>query len=111
MGITRTSGVTAFDIAALDAMDRAGPFGKPPEAILSPDGRVYLHWEFHRKREVACMTANARPYILANPPDPSGPSKVPLPGPRVPEGPQEKGAPPPSREGKKDGDKTDGAPG
>ncbi|MCC6643995.1 MAG: TonB C-terminal domain-containing protein [Polyangiaceae bacterium] len=110
MGITRTSGVTAFDIAALDAMDRAGPFGKPPEAILSPDGRVYLHWEFHRKREVACMTANARPYILASPPDPGGAPK-PLPGPRVPDGPHEKGAPPPSREGKKDGGRSDHAPG
>lgn len=101
MGVTRTSGVTAFDIAALDAMDRAGPFGKPPSAIKSPDGNVYLHWEFHRKPEIACMTGNAHPYMLAAPPaggtTPSGPT---LPGPRVPLDPREKGAPPPpAREG------------
>jgi TonB family protein len=48
MGVVKTSGITAFDIAALDAVDRAQPFGPAPSAIISADGNVYLHWEFHR---------------------------------------------------------------
>jgi hypothetical protein len=63
MGVTRTSGVTAFDVAALDSVSRAQPFGTPPQQIVSPDGNVYLHWEFHRGVE-ACGTANAHPYML-----------------------------------------------
>src|SRR5580658_5676983 len=35
MGIVRTSGITAFDVAALDAVDRAQPFGPAPTAIIS----------------------------------------------------------------------------
>ncbi|MCS6900482.1 MAG: hypothetical protein RMJ98_12670, partial [Myxococcales bacterium] len=93
MGITKTSGVTAFDIAALDSMERAsgGPhrgFGKPPPAILSPDGNVYLHWEFHRIPEIACTTGNARPFILKEPPDKGGAPKAP---PRAPDIPVERG--------------------
>jgi TonB C terminal len=63
MGVTRTSGVTAFDVAALEAVYRSQPFGAPPREIISPDGNVYLHWEFHRGVE-ACGTANAHPYML-----------------------------------------------
>ncbi len=64
MGVVKTSGITAFDIAALDAVDRAQPFGPAPKAIVSPDGNVYLRWEFHRDEVYACSTMNARPYIL-----------------------------------------------
>jgi hypothetical protein len=63
LGIVKPSGVTAFDIAALDSVDRAAPFGKAPEAIVSPDGLVYLHWEFHRD-EMRCSNLNAYPYVL-----------------------------------------------
>jgi hypothetical protein len=79
-GVTRTSGVTAFDISALSSVERAGPFGTPPREIVSPDGRVYLHWEFHRDPAIACTTYNARPYILkgqqrtAPPPEPVKPA-------------------------------------
>jgi TonB family protein len=80
LGIVKPSGVTAFDIAALDAVQRASPFGPVPSAIVSPDGKVYLHWEFHRD-ETACTTAHARPFILngaavppsSEPPAPGGP--------------------------------------
>ncbi len=79
MGIVKTSGVTAFDIAALDSVQRASPFGSAPPAIFSGDGNVYLHWEFHRDEVFACSTMNARPFILANPP-PVAPAKpVPTP--------------------------------
>jgi outer membrane biosynthesis protein TonB len=64
MGITKTSGVTAFDVAALESVHRAQPFGAPPREIISPDGNVYFHWEFHRNREEACSTYFARPFIL-----------------------------------------------
>jgi hypothetical protein len=73
MGVVRTSGITAFDIAALDAVQRSSPFGKPPKAIVSPDGNVYFHWEFHRDPVFACSTINARPFMLTTPP-PSEPT-------------------------------------
>lgn len=83
MGVTRSSGVTAFDVNALEAVSQAAPFGPPPDAILSPDGNVYLHWEFHRDREVACTTYNAHPYILKSAPPETPPPNAPsLPGPR-----------------------------
>ena len=59
MGVTRSSGVTVFDMMALNAVDRAQPFGKAPDLIASPDGKVYLHWEFHRDPVDACTTRNA----------------------------------------------------
>jgi TonB family protein len=68
MGVVRASGVTAFDIAALDSVKRASPFGPAPNAIVSSDGNVYLHWEFHRDEVFACSTMNARPFMLNLPP-------------------------------------------
>jgi hypothetical protein len=67
LGVTRASGVTAFDVNALDSVYRAQPFGPPPREIVSPDGFVYFHWEFHRGPE-ACGTWNARPFILKGQP-------------------------------------------
>jgi hypothetical protein len=64
MGISRTSGVTAFDINALEAVSKAAPFGKAPDEIVSGDGNVYLHWEFYRNPDFACSTYFAKPYIL-----------------------------------------------
>jgi TonB family protein len=63
MGVIKFSGVAAFDIAALESVRRASPFGQPPPEIVSPDGNVHVHWEFHRKKE-ACSTFNARPFML-----------------------------------------------
>lgn len=63
MGIVRSSGITAFDVAALESAYRAQPFGQPPPSILSSDGNVYFHWQFHRGVE-ECGPANARPFIL-----------------------------------------------
>lgn len=73
-GVVRTSGVTMFDVNALAAVDRAAPFGAPPQEIVSPDGNVYLHWEF-RRDEMRCSTLYAHPYILKVQPKPA-----PLPG-------------------------------
>lgn len=82
MGVAKPSGVTAFDLAALDSVQRASPFGPAPGAIVSTDGKVYLHWEFHRD-ESACTTANARPFMLNLPPE-----KAPGQGPDYPETPK-----------------------
>jgi TonB family protein len=92
MGVVKTSGVTAFDIAALDSVNRAAPFGPAPSAIVSKDGNVYLHWEFHRDEVYACSTMNARPFLLNIEP-PAPPTEPPPPAPK-PTGPQEKGPPP-----------------
>lgn len=92
LGIVRPSGVTAFDVAALDSVDRAAPFGKAPSQIVSPDGLVYLHWEFHRD-EMRCSNLNAFPYILKEGGTPVKPE---------PKEPPPKGAPNPE-DGKKYG--------
>ena len=83
MGVTKFSGITAFDIAALDAVKRAAPFGTPPREIVSPDGKVYLHWEFHRNQE-ACSTFNARPFILKAQPSTAPTEVTPPPAPSDP---------------------------
>lgn len=85
-GVTRTSGVTAFDISAIAAVERAAPFGTPPDAIVSPDGNVYLHWEF-RRDGMACSTLYAHPFILKGQPKPAPlPTDPPLPPFRGPDG-------------------------
>jgi TonB family protein len=97
MGIVKPSGVTAFDVAALDSVQRASPFGPAPAAIISPDGRVYLHWEFHRDEMYACSTQGAEPFILNIPSraPPVDPNPLPTtPGPAGPS--QERGPPAPA---------------
>lgn len=94
MGVTRTSGVTAFDISALESVQRASPFGAPPPSIVSPDGNVYLHWEFHRNPLFACSTYFARPYIIKVPQKTAPPRVDP---PAGPFGPEEE--PPPAKQG------------
>ncbi|HTV20327.1 MAG TPA: TonB C-terminal domain-containing protein [Polyangiaceae bacterium] len=94
MGVTRTSGVTAFDISALESVQRASPFGAPPPSIVSPDGNVYLHWEFHRNPLFACSTYFARPYIIKVPQKSAPPRSDP---PAGPFGPEEE--PPPAKQG------------
>jgi TonB family protein len=91
IGITKTSGVTAFDIAALSAVDAAQPFGAPPREIVSPDGNVYFHWEFHRNRDEACSTYFARPFILKGQPKSVPPTLPPAPPPPESESPSRHG--------------------
>ena len=72
MGIVRSSGNTSFDVAVLDSVKGASPFGKAPDRIASPDDKVYVHWEFHQDfhqaLQDACSTRNARPFILSRMP-------------------------------------------
>jgi len=76
VGVVKPSGVTAFDIGALSAVESASPYGKPPDSILSPDGKVYVHWEFYRDPYYACTSKFARPYIVKNPKK-NGPATAP----------------------------------
>jgi TonB family protein len=77
MGVTKSSGVTAFDVGALDSVQKASPYGTPPGAIVSPDGNVYLHWEFYRQPFYACSTYFAHPYMLKGTPASPAPSVAP----------------------------------
>jgi TonB family protein len=63
LGVTHSSGVRDFDLGVIQMVERAAPFGAPPPEIVSPDGNVYVHWEFHRNKE-ACSTFNVRPFLL-----------------------------------------------
>jgi TonB family protein len=65
--VVRTSGLLAFDISAVDVVHNAGPFPEPPREIRSKNGKIYVHWAFHRDHR-ACGTFGADYYILNNPP-------------------------------------------
>jgi TonB family protein len=66
INIVRSSGTLPFDVAAMNSVRRAAPFGEAPAAILSGDGRVYVHWGFYRN-ERQCGPFNAEPFILPTP--------------------------------------------
>jgi hypothetical protein len=97
MGITHSSGSTIFDVAALESVQNAAPFGKPPTIIVSPDGKVYLHWEFYRNPYYACSTYFAHPYLLKVAPE-NAPPHLPAPSP-PPFGPREHAVPTPGETG------------
>lgn len=71
IAMVRTSGNTGFDAAAISSVYAAVPFPTPPEAILSGNGKVYLHWKFHRNGD-ACGTPGVSYFILDNGADASG---------------------------------------
>lgn len=91
MGVTKTSGVTSFDVAALEAIQQSSPFGPPPKEIVSPDGRVYLHWEFYRNPFYACSTYFAHPFMLKAQPSSAPPALEAPPRPPFQEQPQQHG--------------------
>lgn len=62
-GVLLSSGLTAFDVSALRALDLAAPFDAAPPATLSPDGNVYIQWQL-RRDQMACSTLHVRPYLL-----------------------------------------------
>jgi hypothetical protein len=72
-------------------VQNAAPFGKPPPIIVSPDGKVYLHWEFYRNPYYACSTYFAHPYMLKATPE-TAPSHVTPPS-TTPFGPKEEAVP------------------
>jgi hypothetical protein len=68
LGVTKVSGNTSFDMQTLTSVDASAPFGRAPEALASPDGYVYLHWEFHRDPQDLCTPRNARLFLLKQAP-------------------------------------------
>lgn len=68
--IVKPSGSLPFDAAAIDAVTSAAPFDKPPDAIKSRDGKVYLTWSFHRD-ERQCHPNYVDMHILTTPGKPS----------------------------------------
>ncbi|APR76863.1 Hypothetical protein A7982_02210 [Minicystis rosea] len=66
--VIRTSGFVGFDEAAVAAVRRAAPFGPVPDVLASPDGNVYLLWEFRRDPVDTCATRNA--YFFSVKPSP-----------------------------------------
>ncbi len=59
----RPSGNLVFDAAARETVWAVAPFPSAPPSIVSPNGKVYIHWAFHRD-ERACGTFGAQPFIL-----------------------------------------------
>jgi TonB family protein len=62
--VMKTSGVTAFDNAAVDSVERGAPFGPAPPAVVSRDGDVHITWAFHRDGVWSCSQINARLLML-----------------------------------------------
>lgn len=75
--VVRPSRYLAFDVAAIDAVFSAGPFPEPPRQIRSGNGKIYVHWNFHRDAH-QCATTGASPFILDN--APAGGEREPEPG-------------------------------
>ena len=65
--VVKASGLVQFDVAAIDAVYSAGPFADPPREIRSGNGKIYVHWSFHRD-ERQCATSGVDYYILDNAP-------------------------------------------
>jgi TonB family protein len=65
--IVRPSGYLPYDVAALDTVLSSSPYPPTPRAIRSADGKVYLHWRFHRDQR-QCGTFGVDPFILTTPP-------------------------------------------
>ncbi len=75
--ISQTSGWLPFDVGALNAVRAAAPFPETPEAIRSPDARVYVLWHFRRSQN---FCNDARPFILRRAPPGDAPATQPREG-------------------------------
>ncbi len=65
VALVRASGLTSYDMAAIDTVYASAPYPTPPTAILSGNRKVYIHWTFHRNEE-ACGTPGVEYFILDN---------------------------------------------
>ncbi|WP_437575182.1 energy transducer TonB family protein [Sorangium sp. So ce887] len=79
LGVARSSDSVVFDVVALEAVRRAAPFDAPPQLLVSPGGKVYIHWMFHSDPYQACATFNARPFLLASAPSAVAAGRQPVP--------------------------------
>lgn len=63
VNIVTTSGEMQFDSEAISIAHAVGPHPAPPEQIVSPDGRVYIHWAFNRDQR-QCGTFGASVFLV-----------------------------------------------
>lgn len=61
--IVSSSGIQTYDAEAIRIAWESGPKEPVPETMLSPDGRAYLHWTFHRDQR-QCGTFGVEVFIL-----------------------------------------------
>jgi len=63
VNIVESSGLTAYDMEAVMIAEQVAPHPRAPEDIRSPDGNVYLHWNFWRDQR-QCGTFGVSIYKL-----------------------------------------------
>jgi TonB family protein len=87
--VIRSSGLGMYDTAAVDVAYSSGPYPDPPREIRSANGKIYIHWDFHRDGR-QCATSGVSYFILNNPPRDADkpavaePPQQPAGGPQVP---------------------------
>lgn len=64
VNIVRSSGQVRFDAQAAAIAHSIGPHPNPPPELVSPNGRVYVHWNFWRDQR-QCGTFGASVYIVS----------------------------------------------
>lgn len=65
VNIVNSSGHTMYDAEAVAISYSVGPHKNPPGEIVSPDGKVYVHWNFWRDQR-QCGPFGASIYIVDN---------------------------------------------
>ena len=65
--VVKASRYLPYDAAAIDTVYTAGPYPEPPRDIRSRNGKIYMHWTFHRDAR-QCATGWVDYFILNNPP-------------------------------------------
>jgi TonB family protein len=50
VNIVRSSGQALFDAEAISVAHLVGPHPSPPPELVSPNGRIYIHWNFWRNQ-------------------------------------------------------------
>jgi len=61
--IVSSSGITSYDMEAATIAKQVAPHTEPPDPLVSPDGNVYLHWNFWRDQR-QCGTFGVSLYKL-----------------------------------------------
>lgn len=61
--IVSSSGVTSYDMEAVTIAKQVAPHPEAPDPLVSPDGNVYLHWNFWRDQR-QCGTFGVSLYKL-----------------------------------------------
>ncbi len=71
VNIVKSSGQLMYDAEAVNIAYMVGPHPNPPGEIVSPDGKVYIHWTFWRDQR-QCGPFGASVYIVNNMKDRGG---------------------------------------